>query len=374
MTSTGQPLDETSARVALAVLRHGPVSRADLCRRLGLSAPTLTRLTGPMVASGLLVEGGPLATSGTGRPSLPLVVAGASGHLVGVKVVPGRLHAVLLDLTATVIDRRTVDGTWSTPEDAVHAIAAVTRDWADRPLKGLGVSLAATVVGEQTSPSELLGWPASPLAGLLRQATGLPVVVDNDVFALTVAEHWFGLGRDTRDLAVVTIGAGLGIGLVSDDELLHGHTGRPGRLGALRLADGRLARDVLTTAAVAGRLSKVLGSPVPDRDVDEALGEPGALAVRRDVSVALAEVVGQIVELFDPQRVVIAGEGVAWLEGVHEPLPELGSLAGRVTEVVIAEHGFDDWAHGAGCLAIREYMTRWVTGASQDVGVPSATT
>ena len=188
MTSTGQPLDETSARVALAVLRHGPVSRADLCRRLGLSSPTLTRLTGPMVASGLLVEGGPLATSGTGRPSLPLVVAGASGHLVGVKVVPGRLHAVLLDLTATVIDRRTVDGTWSTPEDAVHAIAAVTRDWADRPLKGLGVSLAATVVGEQTSPSELLGWPASPLAGLLRQATGLPVVVDNDVFALTVAE------------------------------------------------------------------------------------------------------------------------------------------------------------------------------------------
>ena len=312
-----------------------------------------------MVASGLLVEGGPLATSGTGRPSLPLVVAGASGHLVGVKVVPGRLHAVLLDLTATVIDRRTVDGTWSTPEDAVHAIAAVTRDWADRPLKGLGVSLAATVVGEQSSASELLGWPASPLAGLLRQATGLPVVVDNDVFALTVAEHWFGLGRDTRDLAVVTIGAGLGIGLVSDDELLHGHTGRPGRLGALRLADGRLARDVLTTAAVAGRLSKVLGSPVPDRDVDEALGEPGALAVRRDVSVALAEVVGQI---------------VAWLEGVHEPLPELGSQAGRVTEVVIAEHGFDDWAHGAGCLAIREYMTRWVTGASQDVGVPSATT
>ena len=111
-------LDPTSLRVALTVLRHGPISRADLGRMLDLSSASVTRLTKPMVSAVLLLEGAPLGRS-TGRPALPLDIAAESATFVGLKVSHEGLHAVLTDLPPKT--EQTVDVTLSAKHARIYS-------------------------------------------------------------------------------------------------------------------------------------------------------------------------------------------------------------------------------------------------------------
>lgn len=101
---TWQPLTGPSHQLALEILLDGPLSRAELARRVDLSAGSLTRLTKPMLESGLLVEvsGGPTDPR-VGRPSQPLDIVPTSHHFVGVKLTADAALGVVTTLRAEVI-------------------------------------------------------------------------------------------------------------------------------------------------------------------------------------------------------------------------------------------------------------------------------
>ena len=84
----------------LEVLRHGPLARAELARRLGLSPPSLTRLTAPLIEAGLLTETSARRPVGAGRPSRPLDVVPEACHFVGVKLTEDESYCVLTNLRA----------------------------------------------------------------------------------------------------------------------------------------------------------------------------------------------------------------------------------------------------------------------------------
>src|SRR5687768_6814446 len=94
--------------VAVEVLVHGAQSRAQLAKRMGLSAPTLTRLVRPLLANGVLVESGAVRTPGRGRSSLPLDVVADDYRFIGVKLTSESIYAVLTDLRAEVLDSETL--------------------------------------------------------------------------------------------------------------------------------------------------------------------------------------------------------------------------------------------------------------------------
>ncbi len=213
--------------------------------------------------------------------------------------------------------------------------------------------------------ARFLGWDAPvDLAALLEAETGLPTTIDNDVNAFTVAEHWFGAGRDTDDFVVVTIGAGVGVGLVARDELVTGRQGAAGMVGPVLVLDGRKAEDVLTGVILIERISAALGRPLTMEDLpslpDLAEDDPTLAALLDEVADAVGQLAGTVAAITAPEVVLVAGEGAPLLGGRggasaprwpamcpdHLPAPEV------VVDVV----GDDEWARGAAALAIRAHM------------------
>ncbi|MFD8815103.1 ROK family protein, partial [Streptomyces sp. NPDC059627] len=206
--------------MAIEVLVHGPLSRTELARRLNLSQGSLTRLTKPLIESGLLVEApwtGAPAEARQGRPSQPLGVVAESRSFLGFKITDEMVYGVVTSLRSDIVDRLDRPLAGHDPKYVADLLAAMTAELAGRhpAVAGIGIGVGGfvrenAVVGE----SSYLSWRDVPLAGLVRERTGLPVVVENDVAALVEAETWFGAGRGLDRFVVLTIGAGIGYGLV----------------------------------------------------------------------------------------------------------------------------------------------------------------
>lgn len=175
-----------------------------------------------------------------------------------------------------------------------------------------------------------------PLAAIINERSGHPVFVDNDVNALTLAEWMFGLGRGASSLVTMAIGTGIGAGLVLDGRLVRGHLQIAGEIGHLSIdldgptcvcggvgclatyvAGGMIgdrARERLARYPTAALLERVGGDPArigaPLLFEAAAAGDPLAHAVVDDACEALAMGIGALVNLLNPEIIVITG-GVA---------------------------------------------------------------
>ncbi|AHH93526.1 ROK family protein [Kutzneria viridogrisea] len=205
--------------------------------------------------------------------------------------------------------------------ELVRALAAGT------PVVGVGVGTGGVVdaaTGTVLSATDLLpGWAGTDVAGELRALTGLPVRVDNDGNALALGEHHFGAGRGLRDGVYVTVGTGIGGGIVLDGVLRRGATHSAGELGHLPVpgAEGRRCscgatghvEAVASGPAMTSRYREVTGEQVTDlRAIAERAlaGEQAASAVLAEGGAALGAALAGLANALDPQVVVLGG-GVA---------------------------------------------------------------
>lgn len=369
------PLAGQSHRLALEVLLHGPLSRAELARRTDLSAGSLTRLTKPLVEAGLLVEVGPDAGDlRPGRPSQPLDIVPDAHHFVGVKITGDTAHGVVTTLRADVVasGSRPLEG--RTPDEVADVVAGLVDHLAAQVagVTAVGVSIGGHVLPDGTAHrAPFLGWADVALSTLLQERTGRPVVAANDVLALTEATHWFGEGRGHGQFALVTIGAGIGVGIVAHDRLLTGPNAGLGMLGhhsldplgpPCPLGHRGCATAMLTTGSIERQVAAARGDLVPYDEVLD-LAESGDELARRvvdDAGRALGRLVAVVTDIALPEVVVLGGEGArlavvartaldAGLAGDLDPLAEPPELA-------VQASGFDIWARGAAVIAIQTYV------------------
>lgn len=365
-----------SARaVALEVLRHGPISRGEIARRLDLSAGSLTRLSAPLIDQGLLME--VLESKPgrrNGRPSRPLDVVPASRHFLGVKLTGDAVYGTVTDLRATVIEHAERPLIDRSPPAVVAAIAELVKDLSARvtELSGIGVGIGGQIEDGVVESAPFLGWTGVPLRDLLTEELGTDVVIENDLTALTVAEHWFGAARGLDRFAVVTVGAGVGYGLVVHNEVVANHDSGLGLVGhwpvepfgPLCPAGHRgCARAVLTTEAIERSVSSALG-----RDVgyDEAItladsGHPAARRVVSDAARGLGRLLGAIANLTVPQRIVLGGEGVRLVDvargALNEGIAETRDPRASAIDIATIAADNEDWCRGAAAVAIQDYVS-----------------
>lgn len=361
--------------VALEVLLHGPLSRTELARRLELSQASLTRLTKPLLESGMLVESEPARDPATGRPARPLDVVPGSHHFAGVKLTGDAAHAVLVDLRGTVLAHASAPLTQHEPDRVLDVVAALTHELAgSTDVTGLGIALGGHSPDHRSVRSApFLGWDDVAVATRAEQATGLPTVVENDVVALTTAEHWFGAGRGLRSLAVLTIGAGVGYGLVQHGRLVTHRDSGLGLVGhfpldpngAVCFAGHRgCASAMLTIPSLTAQATVALGRPVGyDELLTLARGdEPAARLIVRDAIGALGRLVAAVANLTVPERVVVTGEGVALVDA--DPAALRVAVArdrdprSSPLDLVTRPGDFTQWARGAGVVAIQDFVLR----------------
>ena len=225
------------ARALLALISAGTMSRGDLGERLGLSAATTTRTVRPLIEAGFVVEQPPVEVDGPGRPTRLLAVAPNSATVAGIKLTDDRLYAVLTDPLGEVLIGDSVPLTQTDAGSVTALIASVVEQLAERSGRrpdAIGISLGAAVIGRRTVVvASFLGWRDVPLAAMVTEATGLPCVAANDVRAFAHAEAWFGAGRGKDPFAMVTLGAGIGCGIVVAGEVVSGAQGVAGSVGHL---------------------------------------------------------------------------------------------------------------------------------------------
>ncbi|NUT54085.1 MAG: ROK family transcriptional regulator [Saccharothrix sp.] len=355
----------------LEVLIHGPRSRAELADRLRLSRPTLTRVTRALVLEGLLVEGDTRHRASAGRPSELLHVRGAAHRFLGVKLTAGHLFAAVTDLTATPVETAEEPLRSHDPEVVVSQIADMASRFPDTT--GIGVTLGGIALDGLVVRDEFLGWTDVPLQAEVVRATGVPTAVDNDVQALTAAEHWFGPGAGLRSLAVITVGAGVGTGLVVDGKLVTGSHGLPPHFSHT-LVDGSgplcgcgrrgCISSYLMTQVILRRLS---GSPTYEQALDRVrAGDREACRVFDEAGYALGVLIGTVANVIDPQKVLLTGEGLPLYEVssrlVHDGFEDTYEDDPDLIELDVQPFDFSEWARSGAALAIKATITGTIGG------------
>lgn len=371
-TASWLPLSPGERSVAIEVLIHGPLSRTELARRLNLSAGSLTRLTKPLLESGLLVEEDAAAT-GTrqGRPSQPLDVVADSRYFAGFKITEDMVFGVVTTLRSEIAARHDRPLTTHDPEQVAALLEEMTAEFGRSfpRLAGVGIGVGGRVRDRSVvAESFFLDWADVPLADLVEARTGLPAVVENDVAALIEAESWFGAGRGLERFAVLTIGAGIGYGLVLGGKLIR--TAEDGRgIGRRWIVNpnGPLtpggergsAIALLTIPSICYQVRAALGRDVEYEEILAlaAAGDPLTSRVIDESARGLGTLVAQIANFAMPQKILLAGEGVGLVD-VAGPAIEETILANRhpLADPVVLEtkvSDFHDWARGAAVLAIQ---------------------
>jgi predicted NBD/HSP70 family sugar kinase len=368
-------LGETERRVLLELLLRGAQSRIRISETLGLSRTSLTRAARDLVDRGL-VEEGPFEVRATrGRPAEMLDIRPGAAHFVGTKLTGDELYVVVTDLSARIVEEHAARLPSREVEDVVALIAEVTArlttGLATTAAIGVGVAGDVTEVDGRAllERSHFLGWDGVPLTDLVRDATGLPVTVVNDVQALAGAHHWFGGLDSHRSLVVYGIGAGIGSAAVLGDELLVGVHGRAGRVGHSRIGgEGRTCdnghRDCIHSFVTMPAIAHNAGRPPGEYDaaLDAArAGEPVAVEAFRRAAFALGAAIADSVNTLDPEVVAVMGEGLDMLDiapeevrrGLGEYLEQGGPGDVRIDR---PPFHFDLYARGAAVAAMRDLL------------------
>lgn len=363
--------DETRMAV-LALLSRGPASRAAIARELDLSPATVSQITKRLLRQGV-VGLRELVPSEGGRPGQLLGIVGGAAHAIGVKLAADHLVLVDVGLDGQMVATSTARYNALAP-DAIPRLVAEVESFLGRGvgrLLGVGIGVPGLVqrpdIGEVEAA--VLGWSKLPVGDYLRKALGAPVLVENDVKALAVAEHLYGRGRERKSFVVVTIGRGVGFASFADGVLRRGVHGGAGELahvvivpdgatcacGAKGCLEAYVGARGLVTAA---RAEHVLG-PREGLGRLRMLADAGSEQAQQIYALAaerLATAIAGPVAAIDPDVVFVAGEGTSawshWDQPFRRTLKRLLPSPIRDVAVEVDEWDESNWAHGAAAIVL----------------------
>jgi predicted NBD/HSP70 family sugar kinase len=383
------------------VRANGQAARADITRALQISAGSATTLVADLIASGLLREvatdpRAPARDVGRGRPRVALEVVGEAAFVIGIKLEFKRHSAVLCDFAGQVVGavsvpaserRRSTDDLLDEVTSLIDKVVAESgRSAQDIRAVGLGLPGIVDADSGLVRWSSLLHDGNVDLVSAFASRFHAPLFTDNDTNMLTLAELWFGGGRQKADFAVVTIENGVGMGLVVNNQLYRGTHGMGLELGHTKVhLDGALCR-----CGQRGCLEAYLGDYAISReaatalDVEETgprgqdavlhhlhdaakIGHAGARAVFQRAGRYLAVGLSNIIQLFDPPLIILSGKLTQSDYYSDEVLAEMEKLTlsdGRRRCTVELRHWDDlEWARGAAVPALTA-LTAQMAGAA----------
>ncbi|GGE46813.1 glucokinase [Pullulanibacillus camelliae] len=261
---------------------------------------------------------------------------------VGVDLGGTSIKMAFIDETGAIIDK------WEIGTDLTDNGANITRDIAnslDEQLQkhahakeeiiGIGMGAPGFINFEDGSVFEAvnIGWKNFPLKAALEKATALPVAVDNDANLAALGEMWKGAGEGAIDLICITLGTGVGAGVIINGQIAHGIGGMAGEIGHITAVSegGYLCNcgrtgclETVTSATAIKRMalkdyqnhpeSKLYAiyqdkQDVTTKDVFDAAKEedPFALSIVDEVARYLGEALSNVAILLNPQKIVIGG-------------------------------------------------------------------
>lgn len=239
LTGSFQLMKSLNRSLVLTTIRNeGPISRADIAKRVELTPPTVTNIVNELLEEKFVVES-EVGTSSGGRKPILLKLNSQSFSIIGIDVGVNSIKTILTDLDATILCE-TKRNMPPYPDAAAfltelaHSVAELL-DAAghERQVIGIGVGMHGLVNPEEGvsvfAPN--LHLRNIRIRESLESSFGLPVYVENDVVAMALAEQWFGGGQNTDHFICVNIGVGVGAGIVLNRQIFHGSSYTAGEIG-----------------------------------------------------------------------------------------------------------------------------------------------
>lgn len=382
----GSLLRKVNQSAILELIReHGPISRSEIARLLHISPATVTRIVTELLQKQVIQERGARLAPFGRRPIL-LEFNPRASLIIGVYVHRNMTGAVS-DLNGQILKRIAQP---AEPGEAgiqqlialVRTLYGMAREY-ELPVRGVGIGAPSIVLYREGvvtwAPS--LGWRNVPLKALLEQTLGLPVFVENEVNLIALGESWRGAGRDVDNLVCISLGAGIGAGIVLSGFLYRGAHCAAGEIGYLLPGTQYLGRpyeefgcleDLAGSVGIVRRAQEKLAAGqhsilrewVKDREAQLTAemvllaarqGDVCALQVVDEIADYLALAVASLSCVLDPDRIIFSGDLVEFADVFVERIAaRLNGALPSIPELVISQLGTDAAVLGALAMALFE--------------------
>ena len=317
---------------------HSPASRTEISEKLDVSMPTVMRIVDKLIEDNLVISGGEVQ-EGMGRKRGLIEFNKDAYSVIGIDLGGTKMFGALANIGGEILHEVALELHGTTGEESYRALKSLVRELLIKgkkapPIKGIAVGAPGVTRGKEgiIEWAPALQWREYPLKEKLEKDFDLPCFVDNDVNLATLGEQWFGLARGLGNVMLISIGTGVGGGLILDGGLFRGSTSASGEIGYWLSDFSDLGKSYDGFGALESRISgtgilemgqeklSALGIEDPKLTTKKifkqaALGEVWAQEVLEEVADYLSLTIANINALLDLDMIVLSG-GVSNSAGV----------------------------------------------------------
>jgi glucokinase len=248
-------------------------------------------------------------------------------YSIGVDLGGTNLRAAAVDRNGTMLNKVTGIVQRSGGRDViighiVEAIEAIRQKFGSQGLRGVGIGIPGYIrmqTGVVVAAANLPGFDGSPIRDEIQQLLGTPIIIENDANAAALGEKWIGAGRDVNDLILITLGTGIGGGIISEGRVLRGSLGMAGELGHMTIMpegnpcgcgnSGCLEKHASATAIVGMARMLLLGDHLSAEDVYNLAvsGNEQALQCFSSMGRALGIALASLINIFNFPLYLLSG-------------------------------------------------------------------
>ena len=321
--------------VALTIQKNGQISRAEISRQTGLNKATVTNIVADLLKRGTVRETG-LIDGEVGRRSIGLEIAAEKYLIICIHVMPDQLQAGLFDLNGNPVQSGELSAESGAPAETLPDLICAKADaYQKSPLPGrlLGMSISLPMSYTEDAADIPLfpgqtGESDFDLASVLRERTGLFVLVKRDAEAFTMAEWYYTENQDEKaSLCCLMAGQTVGGGIIEDGKLLRGRKGIAVDIGHMSIDfDGPLCvcgnrgclEKYCSTNTLLEEMRKrlkdtpdtICTSDMTEKELIDAYlaGDPLAVSLMEEGGKYLGYGLANIIKIFNPEKIIIGGE------------------------------------------------------------------
>ena len=392
MRRTGSPelMKRLNQSAILRTIREqGPLSRAKIAKALQLNPSTVTRIVDGLIKEGLVIEGEAWESSARGgRRAVPLEFNYKASLIVGVDLRGTTMVGALADLEGNILRRSTIHSKPGDSDGNLERLAVLIGDLIETPrsreqkIRGIGIGAPAITLSQEgiVTWAPALGWRNLPLKKLVEERFGIPTFIENDINLAALGESWRGAGQEVSNLVCISIGTGIGAGIIIDGELYRGATEAAGEVGYLVPSESHLGRtydqfgcleSLAAGPGIARRAVQAIRQGTKTAILDLASGDEGAIAAehvfeaaRQGDSLAqeimaetvkyLSIAVSSVASILNPEMIIIDGAMARSGDLLLEPIKEMiGGVVPVMPQLVLSQLDDDPVVMGAIALALR---------------------
>lgn len=376
-------------RLILNLIRkEGRISRFDITKSIKLAASTVGIFIDELIRDGFVREIG-LGDSSGGRKPILLELNPEAGYIVGVDFEATSIMVILVNFQGETIS--SVRGGIEINDDKLVIVrkiigcirkAIAKAQVNEKKIMGIGLGVPGLIdskKGVGISYDPLPNWRDVPLKDLIKMELPMPVYMEKNVYTMALAEKWFGLGRKVSNFICLAIRSGVCAGIVIHNQLYRGASESAGEIGHMvvdrngaRCSCGNrgcLQRLVTDPAIIeragkritAGEKTSLKGNKLSlEKIIEEAKkGDILSLTVLKETGEYIGLAVSPLIDFFNPQLIVIAGNLVKAGELILEPLKETVKkmaleMPRRAAGIAFSELGDNIGSLGAANLVLQE--------------------